>query len=131
VTGPTPPAENFLGIETERIDGVEVLRFQNAKILSDKSVQEMGDRLLACLDTLDDPPRLAISFEGVTFLSSAGIGKLIFLQRKVKERGGELLLCDLNKTTEDVFRVAHLTDFFRIYPNLDAALAASAPPDRG
>jgi anti-anti-sigma factor len=131
VTWSTPPAENTLGIETERIDGVEVLRFQNAKILSDKSVQEMGDRLLACLDTLDDPPRLAISFESVTFLSSAGIGKLIYLHRKVKERGGELLLCDMNRNTEDVFRMAHLADFFRIYPNVGAALAAASSPDRG
>jgi anti-anti-sigma factor len=124
VTVPTTPGDNFLGVETENILGVTVLRFHNAKILSDRSVFEMGDRLLACLESIEDPPRVAISFKGVNFLSSAGIGKLILVLRKIKERGGELMLCDLDPATLDVFRVAHLLDFFKIYPDLDAALAS-------
>ncbi|HEV3162854.1 MAG TPA: STAS domain-containing protein [Isosphaeraceae bacterium] len=121
---PSHTEDNPLGVETQEVNGVHVFRFHNAKILSDHSVQEMGNRLLTCLATISDPPHLAISFEGVQFFSSAAIGKLIMIQRKVKERSGELLLFDVNATTQDAFRVAHLQDYFKFYPDLPAALAA-------
>lgn len=119
-------ADNPLGIESHDVEGIRVFRFHNAKILSDRSVQEMGDRFTSFLDSLEGAPRLVISFESVHFLSSAALGKLILLQRKVKERGGELKLCDLHPPNLEVFRVAHLHDYFMIYPDLNSALGAFA-----
>lgn len=119
-------ADNPLGWERQDVQGISVFRFHNARILSDRSVQELGDRFTAFLSSLDGPPRVVISFQGVTFLSSAALGKLILLQRKVKERGGELKLCDIHPPNLEVFRVAHLNDYFMIYPDLNSALGAFA-----
>jgi len=76
----------------------------------------------ACIDSAPQPPRLIISFEGVSFLSSAALGKLIMVNRRIKERGGELKLCTLAPTTLEVFRVAHLDDYFHIDRDLDTAV---------
>ena len=51
-------------------------------------------------------------------------GKLILLHRKIKERGGELKLCEIHPTTYDIFRVAHLHDYFDIRTDLNSALAS-------
>ncbi len=120
---PTRPSENPLGIEMERVNDVHVLRFHNAKILNERSVNEMGSRLLACIASSEGPPKIVIRFDSVSFLSSMAIGKLVMVQRKVKERGGELRLCDLKPSTLDIFRVSHLIDYFQIYPDPETALA--------
>jgi anti-anti-sigma factor len=120
---PSSSIDNPLGFEAQSLNGVQILRFHNAKILSEQSVNELGNRLLGSLDLCASPPRMAVSFNGISFLSSAAIGKLILLQRKIKERGGELKLCDLNSSTLDVFRVAHLSDYFDIRPDLNSALS--------
>lgn len=122
----TPSTENPLGVDCQSVNGVQVLRFHNAKILSEHSVSELGNRLLDCLQTTPDPPRMVVSFAGVSFLSSAGVGKLILVQRKIKERGGELKLCDLGPSALDVFKVAHLQDYFAIHTDLNGALSSFA-----
>jgi anti-anti-sigma factor len=111
-------------LESEALEGALLLRIKNAKILTEHSVNDMGERILQCLQNASDPPRILISFCDVQFLSSAGVGKLILIQRRIKERGGELVLCDMTPSTIDVFRVAHLQDYFRIFPDVTSALAA-------
>jgi anti-anti-sigma factor len=124
VNAPALPSENGLGIESRQVDGVEVVQFHNAKILSENSVRELGDRMMATVDGLPDPPRLAINFDGVNFLSSAAIGKLILVQRKLKSRSGALRLCGLSPTSYDVFRVANLHDYFAISPDVPSAVSS-------
>jgi anti-sigma B factor antagonist len=121
VSKPSTP-ENPLGIESQQVNNALVVRFHNAKILNERSLNEMGNRLMACVEAAPQPPRLAICFDGVNFLSSAALGKLIMVHRKVKERGGELKLCNLSPPTLEVFRVAHLDDYFHIHPDLNSAL---------
>ena len=120
---PTASTDNPLGFEAQPVNGVQVLRFHQAKILNEQSVSELGNRLFSSLEACGSPPRMAICFGGVSFLSSAAIGKLVFLRRKIKERGGELKLCDLSSSTLDIFRVRALSDYFDIRPDLDSALS--------
>jgi anti-sigma B factor antagonist len=125
VTPTTNPPDNPLGVEVQEHDGVRVVRFHGAKILNDRSVHEMGSRLLDAIEQAG-VPRLIVCFDGVNFLSSSAIGKLVTVSRKVKERGGDLRLCNLSPATFEVFRVAHLDDYFHIHPDLNSALGAFA-----
>ncbi len=120
---PTPPTENPLNAAVQEVNGVKVLSFQAAKVLSDRTIADFGNQLMALLNSSEGAPRIVLSFRGVTFLSSAAIGKLIMVHRKIKERGGELRLCSLSPTTYDVFRVAHLQDLFAIDPDVDSSLS--------
>jgi anti-sigma B factor antagonist len=124
VSSVSPSKENPLGVELKEKGGAHVMRFHSAKILSETTVTEFGTRLLDAIEKIPDPLRLVVSFAGVYFLSSAGVGKLVLIQRKVKARGGELRLCDLAPTTFEVFKVARLHDFFSIYSDVSSALAS-------
>jgi anti-anti-sigma factor len=66
----------------------------------------------------------------VTYLSSAGFGPLLSLNRQVRERGGRLVLCNLRPEVEEIFTVTHLVDptgnaraAFLMQPTLAAAVA--------
>ncbi len=122
VPDPTQPSENPLGIVMEQVEDVHVLRFHNAKILNERSVNEMGNRLLDCVSSSEGPPKIVVRFDSVSFLSSMAVGKLVMVQRKVKERGGELKLCDLKPSTLDIFRASRLIDYFEIYPDSETAM---------
>jgi anti-sigma B factor antagonist len=67
-------------------------------------------------------PRLVLDFTGVKYLSSAALGKLITLKRKVDQIGGRLRLCEIDSETMDVFKIAKLDDYFEICTDQRAAL---------
>ena len=66
--------------------------------------------------------RLVLDFTGVKYLSSAALGKLITLRRKVDQLGGRLKLCEIASETMDVFRIAKLDDYFDICRDQRTAL---------
>jgi anti-anti-sigma factor len=124
VTPTSSSSDTPLRLRIESEDGVQVVRFQDAKILSERAVSAMGDQLLRCIEEVEGPPRMVICFEGVTFLSSMGVGKLVTIYRKIRDRGGDLRLCNIPPTVFEVFRVAHLQDYFPMAPDLKSALSA-------
>jgi anti-sigma B factor antagonist len=105
-------------------DGVIVVRFREAKILEDRVIQQFGGELL---DLVQGKPgiKLVIDFTGVKYLSSAALGKLITLRRRVDQVGGRLKLCEIAAEAMDMFRIAKLDEYFDIcgdQPNAVAGL---------
>ncbi|RME89222.1 MAG: anti-sigma factor antagonist [Candidatus Hydrogenedentota bacterium] len=58
----------------------------------------------------------------VEYMSSSGLRVLVATMRKLKERGKELKLCQLNQAVMKVFEVVELMDMFDIYDNETDAL---------
>ncbi len=58
------------------------------------------------------------------FLYSIFLAKLVTLQRRLKEGGGALKLCDVGPDTMDIFDACGLTPLFEFCPDKAAALAA-------
>jgi carbon storage regulator CsrA len=53
--------------------------------------------------------RLRLDLGGVTYLSSAGLGALLALSRRVRAAGGQLALENVEPAVYEVFEVTHLT----------------------
>ena len=111
---------------TQRIDvrqegDVTIVQFKDRKILDDAKIQEVGNELnhlvegQGCKDLL-------LSFKDVDYLSSAALGKLITLRRKVNEVSGRLKLCSIAPETFQVFVVSRLDTFFDIHHDEQTAL---------
>jgi anti-anti-sigma regulatory factor len=49
-----------------------------------------------------------LDFQGVTYLSSVAFRPLLSLHRKLKERGGRLVLCGMSERVAEVFYVTRL-----------------------
>ena len=68
-------------------------------------------------------PLLRLDISGVRLLSAAGVRALIAAHRRVRARGGELVLVD---PAPVVARVLHVTGLDRVIPVRDGAAPATA-----
>ena len=71
------------------------------------------------------PERIVIDLSRATYIDSAGVAALILAMQEVEAYGGMLLLSGLQETLRSIFEISGLDRIFRIFPDVDAALAAS------
>ncbi len=101
---------------------VSVVQFMEKKILDELSIKEIGDELFELVD-VHKKTRLLLNFEQVEYLSSAALGKLITLNKKVRAAKGELRLCKIHPDIAEVFRITKLDKLFDICDTEEEALA--------
>ena len=108
---------------TNQIDDITVVYFRDQRIVEELRIQELGQEMLRLVES-DGRRKLALNFANVSFLSSAAIGKLLVLAKRLKTIGGELKLCSIRPEIFEVFAIAKLDRQFSIYPEEADALAA-------
>jgi len=69
------------------------------------------------------PERIVIDLSRATYIDSAGMAALILAMQEVEAYGGKFFLSGLQETTRSIFEISRLDGIFRIFPNVDAALA--------
>src|SRR6266576_7368 len=70
------------------------------------------------------PERIVIDLSRVTYIDSAGVAALILAMQEVEAYGGKFFLSGLQETLRLIFETSRLERVFRIFPDVDAALAA-------
>jgi anti-anti-sigma factor len=104
---------------------VTVVRFVDRKILDETNIQELGSELFKLVEQ-EKRKNLLLNFSSVEFLSSAALGKLITLDKKVKANGGRLKLSNIRPEIYEVFAITKLNKLFDIKDDEADALAAFA-----
>jgi anti-sigma B factor antagonist len=107
----------------ETSSGVTVVRFVDAKIVTEEDIQQIGEDLNRLVDE-QGHRRLLLDFGQVQYLSSAALGKLINLKKRVAAVDGALKLCSVHPDLLEVFRITRLDTVFDIFKDEKAALAA-------
>lgn len=102
---------------------VTVVRFIDKKILDESNIQEMGEELFRLVEK-ENRKLMLLNFANVEFLSSAALGKLITLDKKVKAHGGRLKLSNIRPEIREVFTITRLDKLLDIKENETDALAA-------
>ena len=110
-------------LKVSEVGDITVIRFADQKILDESSIQEMGQELFALVEE-QKRKNILLNFTGVEFLSSAALGKLILLERKVKEAQGRLKLCSIRPEIYEVFVITRLNKLFDIRDDEAAALVS-------
>jgi anti-sigma B factor antagonist len=110
-------------LEVNEVGDITVVHFRDQKIIEDLSIQEMGQELFHLVEG-ENRKRLVLNFATVDFLSSAALGKLITLDKKIKARGGTLKLCNIRPQIYEVFVITRLNRLFEIKADEADALAA-------
>jgi anti-sigma B factor antagonist len=108
-------------LSTETIEGVTVVSFVDTKIVTEENIQEVGDQLYQLVD-VEGKRQLLLNFGNVQYLSSAALGKLINLKKKVGAVKGKLKLCCIHPDLLEVFKITRLDQVFEIYPDEQGAL---------
>lgn len=108
-------------VDVEDFGDVTVARFVDRKILDETNIQIVGNQLFSLVDD-DGRKKIILDFNNVEYLSSAALGKLITLDKKVKTNGGALRLCNVRPEIYEVFAITRLNKLFRMYDDQEKAL---------
>ena len=71
------------------------------------------------------PERVVIDLSRATYIDSSGLAALILAMQKVEAYGGRFFLTGLHEIMRSIFESSQLDQIFQIFPDVDAALAAS------
>ena len=110
-------------IEVAQMGEVTVVPLRRPKILDEANIQELGTELFKLVEQ-EKRKNLLLNFSNVEFLSSAALGKLITLDKKVKANGGRLKLSNIRPEIYEVFAITKLNKLFDIKDDEADALAA-------
>ena len=110
-------------LEVEDIGDITVVNFVDKKILDEQNIQKIGEDLFSLVDELGRK-KILLNFGNVEYLSSAALGKLITLNKKLQAAGGRLILCNIDPQIYEVFEITKLDRFFNIQKEEQSALQA-------
>ncbi len=108
-------------LDIEENNDVTVVKFVDKKILDEGNIQIIGNQLFGLVDE-DHRGKIVLDFSNVEYLSSAALGKLITMDKKVKGAKGKLRLCNIRADILEVFKITRLDKLFTIFPNQEKAL---------
>ncbi len=95
--------------------------FIDRNILEEASIQQIGEEIGQIIDA-STTPKILISFDQVEHLSSAALGTLITVNNKLRQKGGQLRLADIDAQIYEVFVITKLNKLFQIHETSELAL---------
>jgi anti-sigma B factor antagonist len=117
------PMPTHKRIDVSKIGDVTVVKFVDRKILDEAGIQELGAELFALVER-DNRRSILLNFADVDFLSSAALGKLITLDRKVKSLQGRMKMSNIRPEIMEVFQITKLNKVFDIRGEEAEAISA-------
>ncbi len=68
--------------------------------------------------------KILINFAALEYISSAGLRVLLATAKKLKASGGDLKICSLNDTVQEVFDISGFSSILAVSANREEALAS-------
>ena len=114
-------------IMAAEIGDVGVVSFLTSQVLDELNVQQLGQELTDLVEKRY-MTKMVINFTKIRFLSSAVLGKLISLNKKINSEKGRLAFCCINADIMQVFKITRLDKLIAIYENEDDAVKGASKP---
>ncbi|MDO8302463.1 MAG: STAS domain-containing protein, partial [Sedimentisphaerales bacterium] len=108
-------------ISVKTIANSSIITFTSEKILEETEIVALEHSILPIIEQAKIA-HIVLNFEKVQFLSSAVLGFLIRLSKKIYQRNGQLRLCCINTKIFEIFKITRLDRVFEIYEDVDAAV---------
>jgi anti-sigma B factor antagonist len=87
--------------------------FEDEQILEEGQIREIQQSLEPVIEKNKDN-QLVLNFANVKFMTSAMLGLLVRIHKRVGERDGKLELRNLDKNLKKLFEITQLTKIFNI-----------------
>lgn len=117
------PPQKKKELEVQQAGDVTIVSFNRTKILDDQVIQAIGDQLFELVEKMGKT-RVLVNFSKVEYLSSAALGKLISLNKKIALAKGKLALSNMDPSIYEVFKITGLDKVFKNYKDEGEALQA-------
>lgn len=106
-------------ITTESVDGKKVVHL-SGQFIGGEHTDELRDTLKKISE--EEENNIVLDFKEVTYLNSTAIGVLISAHASFVKRGGRIVICNVNKSIENIFVITKLTLVFTIKDTVEEAL---------
>lgn len=107
-------------VQVSREAGSEVVTIHGA--LVDEAHLEAKEAFLGVL--LGSPARILVDLTDVSYISSYGIGLLVAMLRRCRQRGIRMPVCGLRPEVQDLFQATRLSQVFEVFHDRASALSA-------
>jgi anti-sigma B factor antagonist len=107
-------------ISVEYAENATIVTFVDEKILEEMDIQSLQASVMSVIEEAERV-NLVLDFCNVRFLSSAVLGLLMRISKKVYEREGQLRLCNISPRIYEIFKITRLNKIFDIYENVKSA----------
>jgi anti-sigma B factor antagonist len=108
-------------ISVEYAENATIVTFVDEKILEEEHIRTLQESIMSVVEQAGRI-NLILDFSNVGFLSSAVLGLLIRISKKIYEHDGQLKLCNINPKVHEIFKITRLTKIFDIYQDVESAL---------
>ncbi len=98
-----------------------IVELSDKKILDEALINQIGKQL-ATIVAGQKAPKLVLDFVNVGHMSSSALGMLITLHKRVREKNGQLRLCNIRPSIYDVFLITRLNEVLGICASREEAL---------
>lgn len=113
----------YLGLRKQ--GDVMIVRFGEHRILDEACVKKFADELFQVAER-NDCQNVLLNFTGVVGLSSAMLGIMLMLRKKINQKRGKLKLCLVGPEIMDIFHATKLGQIFDILGTEQQGLKAFA-----
>ena len=101
-------------IEVEYVQHAAIATLTDEKVLDESDIRGLENSIMPLLET-SPGVNLVLDFSNVKFLSSAVLGLLIRISRKIYDSKGQFKLCGINPKIQEIFRITRLDRVFDIH----------------
>ncbi len=108
-------------ISVEYAKNATIVGFTDEKILEETDIKALRESIMSVIGQAERI-NLILDFGNVQFLSSAVLGLLIQVSKRIYEQGGKLKLCNINPKIYEIFKITRLTKTFDIYKDVEGAV---------
>ncbi len=113
-------------ISVEYAENATIVTLVDEKILEEKDIRALQESIVSVIEQ-SERINLILDFCNVQFLSSAVLGLLIRISKKIYERDGQIRLCNINPKIHEIFKITRLTKVFDIYQDTESAAEGLSP----
>jgi len=115
-------------ISVKYAENATIVTLTDENILEENDIRALQESIMPVVEQAERI-NLILDFQNVRFLSSAVLGLLIRISKKIYERNGQLRLCNINPKIHEIFKITRLTKIFDIYQDVESATEGLSTTD--
>ncbi|RPI82322.1 MAG: anti-sigma factor antagonist [Planctomycetaceae bacterium] len=104
----------------DRRDELVIAAIRVSTLTEDMNLEQFGHELFALVEQLGCR-KLVVNMREVQMVTSAGLGKMIALHRKMHRVQGIVVFCHVQPAVEDVLRTSRLITYLNVKADIDEA----------
>ncbi|HUT29459.1 MAG TPA: STAS domain-containing protein [Sedimentisphaerales bacterium] len=108
-------------ITVEYSEKATIVTLADERILEEGEIRSLQEAIMSVIEQAGRI-NMVLDFRNVRFLSSAVLGLLVRISKKIYEYEGQLKLCNIDRKIHEVFKITRLTKIFDIHEDLESAL---------